>query len=202
MDQELNDFKVYINLPTVAEDLGFSYYKSKSSTSTIAMKHPSSEDTFFFYINSQNKHHLYRNIQNQSENGSVIDLVQRYSDSKNLGQVRKFLRSYMNMPEIKPNYDLKPTYINHKENGIINFFTVNPLTDTSFLESRGINKSTLSHPNFKDTIGQVDIFSTRHNKTFHNTAFPIKNAQGTIGLDIRNKTQEGSFKSALAGSRK
>ncbi|MEP2026943.1 MAG: toprim domain-containing protein [Reichenbachiella sp.] len=199
---EIADFKQNINLPSVAESLGFVLNKSKSSISTVVMAHPVNNETFHFFTNAKTKDQLFRNIHNSKQVGTVIDLYQLMSPGLNLGQVRVALRPFLNLPPTRRQFTISPSFQQRNPDDSVNQFIVHKLTNTHFLNSRGIKDDTLFSQKFNNTINQVHLHSSKYNKTFENTAFPIKHKGITLGLDVRNKTKEGSFKHAAATSKR
>ncbi len=90
--QELEEFKQSINIADVAQDMGYEIDKKKSTRKVIVLK--SGGDVIIVSRNS-NGHYIYFNPNNQYDKGTIIDFVQNRT-KKNLGQVRKILREYIN----------------------------------------------------------------------------------------------------------
>lgn len=100
--QELEQFKTDINIANVAMDMGYEIDKDKSTRKIMVLK--SGGDVIIVSRNS-NGHYIYFNPNNQYDKGTIIDFVQNRTN-KNLGQVRKLLREYINKGtsiELEPN---------------------------------------------------------------------------------------------------
>ena len=103
MDAELERFKTEINLVDYLQDLGYELDKSKSSRKSAVLK---SGGEVLIVSRNSNGHYVYFNAQDNKDSGTIIDFIQKRT-GKNLGQVRKDLRAYLN--GYNPSEHLTPT---------------------------------------------------------------------------------------------
>ncbi len=89
--EELERFKTDINIADVAINMGYEIDKKKSSRKSIVLK--IGGDVIIVSRNS-NGHYVYFNPNDNRDSGTIIDFIQKRTN-KNLGQVRKLLRQYM-----------------------------------------------------------------------------------------------------------
>ena len=89
--EELERFKIDINIADVAIDMGYEIDKKKSSRKSIVLK--LGGDVIIISRNS-NGHYVYFNANDSKDSGTIIDFIQNRT-GKNLGQVRKLLRQYL-----------------------------------------------------------------------------------------------------------
>jgi len=90
LDEELEKFKTEINIADIAIAMGYYIDKTKTSRRAIVLKN--GQDVIIVSRNS-NGHYVYFNPENEQDNGTIIDFVQKRTN-KNLGQVRKILRQF------------------------------------------------------------------------------------------------------------
>ena len=147
--EELERFKTDINIADVAQDMGYEIDKKKSSRKSIVLK--SGGDVIIVSRNS-NGHYVYFNANNNRDSGTIIDFIQNRT-GKNLGQVRKLLRQYLqssnriqleisNTNEIKEYYKTLDKFANLWEE-IKKTDTKKEFFRYSEEDIRGISKDTL-----------------------------------------------------------
>lgn len=90
---ELETFKTEINLVAFAEAQGFVVDPKKSSRTSVAMRHESSGERILVRKNP-NGHYVYASVGDPSDNGTVIDFLQRRGGGS-LGEIRKTLRPWV-----------------------------------------------------------------------------------------------------------
>ena len=88
---ELERFKK-INLVEYAEAKGYEIDRHESSRASVVMR--KAEDKIIIATDAKDGHSVYFSVRNDSDNGSIIDFVQR-REGLNLGQVRKELRPWI-----------------------------------------------------------------------------------------------------------
>lgn len=94
--QELEKFKREINIAELAQTMGYRIDKSKSTKNAPVLRNENGEK--IVVGRAQDGHYTYFNVGDSSDSGSVIDFIQRRT-RENLGQVRKRLRAFLNLPE-------------------------------------------------------------------------------------------------------
>lgn len=92
--KELNQFKEKINIAEFAQVFGYSIDKKKSSMSAKQLRNENG-DKIVVMRNKENGHYVYFNMWNSSDKGSIVDFIQNRT-KKNLGQVRKMCRQFIN----------------------------------------------------------------------------------------------------------
>lgn len=178
MSDELSKFKREINLVEYAASHGFEKDKDKSGKSTIIMRsgeHQTGEKIGIFVGRGGDQ--MFHNFRN-GKSGSVIDFCQQQT-GKNLGHVRQDLRSYLGSPapavrhaapRPKPSPQAQAKAM-EKEKA-----SVRPMTDTAYLESRGISRRTLQDPRFGNIMQDAR----------GNVCFPHYNNNGVSGYEKKN----------------
>jgi hypothetical protein len=91
MDVELERFKSEINLKDFFQELGYETDSKKSTRKTYVLKNAGE---VLIVSRDTDGHYVYFNAQNPADSGTIIDYIQKRT-GKNLGQVRKTLRAYM-----------------------------------------------------------------------------------------------------------
>jgi len=92
--QELEKFKQEVNIAEVAQLFGYYVDKEKSSRAVKQLRNDQTGDKIVVSKNEANGHYIYFSMQDNSDNGTIIDFLQRHT-GKNLGQVRKYLRKWL-----------------------------------------------------------------------------------------------------------
>src|SRR5690606_37475629 len=90
--------------------------------------------------------------------------------------------------EIRPSSGAgSPAQAPSREKAVARIFDLQPMTDTSYLEERGISGETLAAPEFQGAIFNQTYVSRKTSQTFVNTVFPLRNEQGTVPVILRNR---------------
>ena len=152
---------------------------------------------------------MYFNTQDDRDKGSVVDWMRNRVSSgriagieqkpgRNLWQsVNDHFREYLNLPEsARSKLDLTPISPMVQGERFTNIYTQNcrPLEDTSYLESRGITKTTLENPQFAGRI--LNQFHTAQKEgmppiTYVNTAFPARYEDRVVALEVKGPNFKG-----------
>ena len=182
--EELERFKTDINIADVAIDMGYEIDERKSSRKSIVLK--AGGDVIIISRNS-NGHYMYFNPNNPRDAGTIIDFIQNRTN-KNLGQVRKLLRQYLqsdnriqlemsNTNEIKEHYEILDKFgklwkkLKKQDN-----------KDWLSSDIRGISIDTLNQTN--------NIVYISEEKKFY---LPIYNESGICGLYTLDKAMKEKF---------
>jgi hypothetical protein len=152
---------------------------------------------------------MYFNAEDDRDKGSVVDWMRNrvstgrivgieQKPGRNLWQsVNDNFREYLNLPESqRVKLNLEPITPLAPGEKFTNIVTQNcrPLEDTTFLESRGITKSTLENPQFAGRI--LNQFHTVQKegmpaKTYVNTAFPARYEDRVVALELKGAGFKG-----------
>jgi hypothetical protein len=89
---ELEDFKTNINLTEYAAGQGYVLDKKASSKNSAVLRKPDGDKIII--ARRQNQHWIYFSVRDDSDNGSIIDFVQKRKGLK-LGRVRQELRRWV-----------------------------------------------------------------------------------------------------------
>ncbi|MBW3127170.1 toprim domain-containing protein [Hymenobacter profundi] len=152
---------------------------------------------------------MYFNAQDDRDKGSVIDWMKNRVHSGRISGIAQapdrnvwqaandHFRAYLNLPEAeRPRLDLPPVAETAPGEKFHSIYTKNcrPLENTTFLEGRGITKSTLARPQFAGRI--LNQFHTVQRegmpaKTYVNTAFPAYHEGRVVGLELKGEGFKG-----------
>lgn len=99
MDKELERFKTEIDLRAYAAALGYGLDRKESWRGSSVLRHPNGDKVIVKRDHDQ--HFVYFSVRDESDNGSIIDFVQRRK-AYNLGQVRQELRPWIGKPAPSP----------------------------------------------------------------------------------------------------
>ena len=174
---ELDRFKSDINLVEYLASQGFEIDKRESSKNSVIMR----DDTDKLVVStSQSGHGIYFNVHDDSDNGTIIDLVQKHQN-KNLGQVRKELRPWIGQRESipVPHYE-KPKHITSDRNKPLKAYLKASSENNDYLKSRGID-SVLNDPRF----GNIKTFSDG------SAIFPHYDQDGFSGYERKGQDYTG-----------
>lgn len=152
---ELEKFKTDINLIEYAIKHGYCLLSNKSKGQQVALQ--KDEDVIIIVKNKSNNNFIYINPSDPSDKGTIIDFV-KSRKGLNLGEIRKELRAELSLPvPVETKIKLDSSENTERSNIIYKFFSLQPLTDRSYLHSRGIEDETIDHPFFKGKIGNNNV---------------------------------------------
>lgn len=142
------------------------------------------------YYFSQNLTHTG----DRGNHGSVIDLVQLHFKADFKDTIKIIENFAINNEELKEKslaFHVSGSDVTQASTTkrLEQYHNIKPLHDTKFLNSRGIENETLSHPYFRGNVHNSTSDDGKHT----NTAFPILSEKGLIGFEVRNT----DFKSVL-----
>lgn len=177
--EELEKFKIDIDLRRYAETVGYIISQKESSRNSSVLTHPNG-DKIIVAIDSDH-HWIYFSVRNDLDNGSIIDFIQN-RDGSSLGSIRKTLRNFLQLPHPTPNLSSNFTQLSPASKDILkvklDLQKMNPLNEKfPYLEDRGIPYWALSHKRF---LGKILIDFKG------NTIFPHNNLNGLCGYEIKN----------------
>ena len=152
---------------------------------------------------------MYFNSHDDRDKGSVIDWMKNRVNSgrivgidqqpgRNVWQtVNDHFRAYLNLPEDqRPKLELPPISQTAPGEKFHSIYTKDcrPLENTTYLEGRGITKSTIENPQFAGRIlNQLHTVQKEGMpaKTFVNTAFPAYHEGRVVGLELKGEGYKG-----------
>lgn len=149
MDDELDRFKSQISLVDYAvSTFGYEVIEKESSKGCKVLKCGGDK---ILVARAEDGHDLYYNVHDDSDSGSLIDLIQKRATGRpNLGQVRKELRSWLPGSK-KPAIRRPPTersvrpVVSTKDRGMVlaNWARTKPYSATYLTRERGISADTI-----------------------------------------------------------
>jgi len=150
---ELDTFKSQVNLAEFAAFHGYQRDSQKSTRHTYSMKDEGG-NRLVISINQGNGHWQWFNPENPvQESGTVIDFVQA-REQVTLGEVRKILRDWLSMPAPSTieTYQ-RPAQQKKSRSEVVTYLRrFKPVDQSSYAESRGITRETLTALPFKGRI--------------------------------------------------
>lgn len=96
---EIEAFKTRINLSEYAAAQGYEIDRAASSRNSVGMRHPDGDKIILGM--GADQHWIYFSVHDPADHGSIIDFVQ-VRQRLNLGQVRRTLRPWLDVPGIAP----------------------------------------------------------------------------------------------------
>jgi hypothetical protein len=179
---ELEDFKTNINLTEYAAGQGYVLDKKASSKNSAVMRKPDGDKIII--ARRQNQHWIYFSVRDDSDNGSIIDFVQKRKGLK-LGRVRQELRRWVGGSWVvaRPHPDLFAQEIEpiskDRTQVLLDLARMKPLVFHRYLEEeRCVPRSLLQSQRFAGKI-KTDYRN--------NTIFPHADQDGPCGYEIKNK---------------
>lgn len=209
MDHDLTfqQIKDSVELPELLTHYGYNLDKGENLNK--GKWHVFKGDDTLVVFKGRGNDWMYYNTQDDRDKGSVIDWMKNRVSSgriagiqqepgRNLWQsVNDHFRAYLNLPEAqRPKLELAPVTPIEPNTRIQSLYLKNctALTDTSYLESRGITKETLNNPQFTGRILNQHHTVQREGmpaKTYVNTAFPAYHEGKIVGLELKGQGFKG-----------
>ncbi len=181
---ELERFKIDINLVTYAQGLGYEINLKKSCSNSIVMQ---SANDKIVIATSEQGHGIYFST-SANDSGTIIDFVQSRK-LLNLGQVRKELRPYIGVQPQQEQGKATPkpkSSTKDHQTVIHNYSRCISADKHPYLEERGLSPRTLQDPRFKGAW-RVDLKG--------NAIFPHYRNGELVGYELKNKDFTGFAKS-------
>ena len=181
MDEELDDFKTLINLSEYAAAQGYVLDRRASSKNSVVMRTRAGEKIVI--ARAEDRHWIYFSVQNDLDNGSIIDFVQKRRNCS-LGGVRQELRPWLGGARhvVRPHPDLFAREIarisRDRARVLLELARMKPLLFHRHLEERGLPASFLNSPRFTGKL-KVDSRS--------NAIFPHADQEGPCGYEVKNR---------------
>jgi hypothetical protein len=218
-----NQLKKDINLVDLVLTLGYQHNRAKSGSDiekgkfhtfdykgkpgldqVIIYKAPSGDYLYFNRADDRDKGSVIDFLKNRVENPRIDGIVA--SPGKNVwASVIENAKRFLNLPpevrNVSPQLQQRIEPVQRGEGYIPEFLRkTTPLTDTRYLNNRGINSDTLASPLFEGRIlNHVHEGTTKAGQTykFINTAFPQLYKDGIVGLEIKANGFKGQAADSL-----
>lgn len=183
-EDELEAFKVRINLTEYAAAMGFLRDRRRSSPNCCVMKRSSGEG--IVVGKASDGHWIYYAIGDESDSGSIVDFVQNRGGG-NLGQVRRELRPWLDGTRCAPVTSSPDTFVLSLQPSTKDLLGVQvqlaamapALGGHAYLEGRrSIPRAVLLSDRFSGRI-----FSDARG----NAVFPHRNRGGPCGYELKNE---------------
>ena len=180
LGDELERFKTQINLAEYAEAQGYEIDRRESSRASTVMRRG---DDKIIVATDQDGHGIYFSVRDDSDNGSIIDFVQK-RQALNLGQVRRELRPWVSgtAPAVRREAQNRPkkpdTSSADRARVLASWMRMQAARRHEYLEQqRGISADTLADPRFVSVV-RVDARG--------NAVFPHYARDELTGYEIKN----------------
>ena len=193
----IEDYKTQIDLVSFLERDGFTIDHKKGLGAFITLRRDSETLVVF---KDQNNQYRYFNRGDSADKGTVVDY---YASTRNLDLSKgsaDWRKLYFDMNQFigyfpEQSARVKPTFVprtsDTEATPVNRYLDLKPLTNTNYLNSRGIDNRTLNSFEFKDKIFNRDGINNKNGSVYSNTAFPVENQNGFIGANIRNASYNG-----------
>jgi hypothetical protein len=176
---ELERFKTAINLTEYAAGQGYLLDRRASSRNSVVMRHPNGDKVVI--ARGEDQHWIYFSVRDDSDNGSIVDFVQRRRHCT-LGDVRRELRPWIGGAVARPALKLyvpEVVPVSKDRAGVIRALAaMRPVETHRYLEEeRAIPRELLADPRF---VGRI-LEDARSN-----AIFPHFDQNGPCGYEIKN----------------
>ncbi len=181
--EELEKFKIEINLVEYAQSQGYQYITSESSCNSAILRHPQGDK--IVVATDTDGHGVYFSVRDDADNGTIIDFVQNRRNFS-LGGVRKELRNWLFEPALQ-SFELtpvdKPQSVSRDRLSVIKAVSnFQVASEHPYLEQRGIKQSILESDRFLGTVA-IDKRG--------NAIFPHHDQDGLTGYSVKNTNFTG-----------
>jgi len=195
VDEELDSFK-RINLPEYATSRGYRLIRRErtrnggsrgSTSSSLLMRHPTTDDKIVIRLEADG-HWTYFSVRDERDNGTIIDFLQSRG-ALTLGRVREELRiwSGQERPALSREDVRFSVDVHRRDRTAVReaFSRARVVSNSAYLNSRGIRPETLSCERFQGTW-RVDDHD--------NLLFPHRDGpgiDGICGFEKKSRTYTG-----------
>ena len=152
---ELERFKVEINLTEYAASRGYQLDRRESSRSSVVMRHPVTDDKIVVSRAERGGHWIYFSVRDAADNGTILDFVQR-RDRCSLAEARGELSVWIGgeHPRVAPasyRVSISPRAVD-RDAVRDEYECARAVFDSPYLSSRGIRSATVTNPRFVGTL--------------------------------------------------
>lgn len=180
---ELEDFKIRIDLRAYAASLGYSLDAKSSWRGTSVMRNATNDDKVIIKRDIDH-HYVFFSVRDDRDNGSIIDFIQNRNRGMSLGAVRKELRPWLGHPPVPvPVFASLPTTSKDRMKVEAAYALTQEVLTHAYLERERALPAALF---------ALDRFAGRVRKDQRgNAIFPHFDQDGMSGYEIRNKNFQG-----------
>jgi hypothetical protein len=177
---ELERFKVEINLTEYAASRGYHLDRRASSRNSIVMRHSATDDKIVVARGKTDRHWIYFSVRDAGDHGTIVDFVQR-RDRSTLAEVRRELLSWIgaDRPPAAPELYRRSMTARTVDRQAVShaFEEAFSVSSSAYLHARGIRPTTLSCERFAGTFRQ---------DAKGNVLFPHLDGDGLAGFESKN----------------
>ncbi len=184
-------FKHDINLSQYAAHLGYELDRSKSTRSSVAMRHSNGDKVI---ISRRAGVWIYFSVHDDSDNGTIVDFARKRT-GKTFSEVASDLNSWLgggaSLPKLQTYIPCVEEQAYDRERVKRLYRRVRPITTHPYLvKTRKISHDVLADPRFTGRIYQ-DFYG--------NVVFPSYDKEGICGLELKNHDKGVFVKGSAKG---
>ena len=189
---DFEDFKQRINLVDYATAQGYIKDRQRSGGNSVTLYRDEARgrDKIVVYPNQKTGVDIYFNPNDGADKGSVVQFQHRRGSGDWKDTIETLQRYLGEVPQqqrpAKP-IQTPDQPVPTREQAVVRSFDLKPLSDTSYLTSRGLSAETIGATEFENTAFNKTYLDRNRGKQYTNTVFPIKNEQGTVAVIVRNE---------------
>ncbi len=193
MENNIGIFRQEINIATYAASKGWQINQSKSDKNCTVVQRMEAEQTVETILVRKDDQRGYRYITDgdPSDRGTIVDFLVKkenfsITEKEDWGKIFTHLNSFLDnanpihlpVSPPKPDKDLQKQVDSFHLN-------MNPLTDTRYLESRGLTEKSFHSPEFQGQIFNSKVYGWK------NTSFPLRTDEAFVCAINRSDEQNG-----------
>lgn len=178
---ELERFKVEINLTEFAAGRGYHIDARESSRNCVVMRHVSTDDKIVVARDERDRHWIYFSVRDSRDCGTNVDFVQR-RDRGSLADVRDVLLPWIGADRLHVTPELYRTAVGRpptdRAAAARAFDRARVVSNSTYLNTRGILPATLCCERFAGTFRE---------DTRGNVLLPHRDSGGFSGFESKNR---------------
>lgn len=190
----VNQYKTNIDLVAYLDSIGYTNDKKRSSAKWVVMEDTDTARKLIVTKNQSTGHNMYFNPSDSRDKGSIIELVAEkmgldLSKKEGWDQLHKACSSlignvYFTKHDHVTAQRAKPE---SRDEAISVYFKLDTLKNTDFLTlDRRLSPETIFAKEFENKVFNKPYIDKTYDTAGKNTAFPIENKEGIIGVINRN----------------
>lgn len=186
MDAEFERMKSECDLRVYAASKGYQLDLKESWTASSVMRHPNNDKIII--KRDADGHYVYFSVRDDTDNGTILDFIQKRRPALSLGHVRQEVREFMGTPSpLLPRYPVLPKIAKDRIKIERTYARMKPATGHAYLEGeRAIPRELLALSRFAGRI---------RSDARGNAVFPHYDADGLSGFEIKGPGGWTSFAS-------
>lgn len=193
MENNISTFRQEINIASYAESKGWQINQSKSDKNCTVVQRMDDERSVETILVRKDNQRGYRYITDgdPSDRGTIVDFLVKkenfsIAEKEDWAKIFTHLNNYMGnathvqLPPTPPKLD------KDLQKQVDSFhLNMNPLTDTRYLESRGLTEKSFHSPEFQGQIFNSKVYGWK------NTSFPLRTDEAFVCAINRSDEQNG-----------